>query len=222
MRACATRPGVDDAIQAARREATAAFGDGTLYVERLIERPRHVEVQIFARRPRARRAPVRARVFGAAAASEGHRREPVAGADAGAARAHDRRGGRRRARGRLPQRRHDRVPASTRAAARPRVLFSRDEHAAAGRASGHRAGHRRRSRARADRWSRRASRCRGCRPSISQRGHAIEARVYAEDPAQGFLPQAGRCCSIASRGCPASASTAASTKATRSRFTTIH
>ena len=35
-------------IQAARREATAAFGDGTLYVERLIERPHHIEVQIFA------------------------------------------------------------------------------------------------------------------------------------------------------------------------------
>ena len=26
----------------------AAFGDGTLYVERLIERPRHVEIQVFA------------------------------------------------------------------------------------------------------------------------------------------------------------------------------
>ena len=31
---------------AARREAEAAFGDGTLYVERLLDRPRHVEVQI--------------------------------------------------------------------------------------------------------------------------------------------------------------------------------
>ena len=37
-----------EAIQAARREATAAFGDGTLYVERLVERPHHVEVQVFA------------------------------------------------------------------------------------------------------------------------------------------------------------------------------
>jgi acetyl/propionyl-CoA carboxylase alpha subunit len=36
------------AIQAARREATAAFGDGTLYVESEIPRPRHVEVQVFA------------------------------------------------------------------------------------------------------------------------------------------------------------------------------
>jgi acetyl-CoA/propionyl-CoA carboxylase, biotin carboxylase, biotin carboxyl carrier protein len=36
-----------DDIQAARREATAAFGDGTLYVERLVERPHHVEVQVF-------------------------------------------------------------------------------------------------------------------------------------------------------------------------------
>jgi len=37
-----------EAIQAARREADAAFGDGTLYVEKLIDEPRHVEVQVFA------------------------------------------------------------------------------------------------------------------------------------------------------------------------------
>ena len=37
-----------EAIQSARREAAAAFGDGTLYIERLIERPRHVEIQVFA------------------------------------------------------------------------------------------------------------------------------------------------------------------------------
>jgi len=39
---------IAEAIQAARREAAAAFGDGTLYVERLIDRPHHVEVQVFA------------------------------------------------------------------------------------------------------------------------------------------------------------------------------
>jgi acetyl-CoA carboxylase biotin carboxylase subunit len=36
------------AIAQARREAIAAFGDGTLYVERLVERPRHVEIQVIA------------------------------------------------------------------------------------------------------------------------------------------------------------------------------
>ena len=39
---------IGDALDAARREAAAAFADATLYVERLLDRPRHVEVQIFA------------------------------------------------------------------------------------------------------------------------------------------------------------------------------
>jgi acetyl/propionyl-CoA carboxylase alpha subunit len=34
-------------IEAARRDAAAAYGDGTLYVEKLIERPRHIELQVF-------------------------------------------------------------------------------------------------------------------------------------------------------------------------------
>jgi acetyl-CoA carboxylase biotin carboxylase subunit len=37
-------------IAAARREAIAAFGDGMLYVERLLDRPRHVEIQVFGDR----------------------------------------------------------------------------------------------------------------------------------------------------------------------------
>ena len=37
-----------ETIAQARREALAAFGDGTLYVERLIEKPRHIEFQILA------------------------------------------------------------------------------------------------------------------------------------------------------------------------------
>ena len=48
MKTVRSRDEVRDAVQRARREAQAAFGDGTLYVERLIDRPRHVEIQIFA------------------------------------------------------------------------------------------------------------------------------------------------------------------------------
>jgi 3-methylcrotonyl-CoA carboxylase alpha subunit len=48
MRSARDSKTLAEAIPAARREAQAAFGDGTLYVERLIDRPRHVEIQIFA------------------------------------------------------------------------------------------------------------------------------------------------------------------------------
>ena len=41
---------LDEAIGRARRGAIATTGDGTLYVERLLERPRHVEVQVVADR----------------------------------------------------------------------------------------------------------------------------------------------------------------------------
>jgi acetyl/propionyl-CoA carboxylase alpha subunit len=37
-----------DAVAAARREAKAAFGDETVFFERYLERPRHVEIQLVA------------------------------------------------------------------------------------------------------------------------------------------------------------------------------
>jgi acetyl-CoA/propionyl-CoA carboxylase biotin carboxyl carrier protein len=39
---------LDEEIERARREGTRYFGDGRLYVERYIERPRHIEVQVLA------------------------------------------------------------------------------------------------------------------------------------------------------------------------------
>ena len=48
MRVARDAAALADATPAARREAQAAFGDGTLYVERLVDRPRHVEIQVFA------------------------------------------------------------------------------------------------------------------------------------------------------------------------------
>ncbi|HEY2431670.1 MAG TPA: biotin carboxylase N-terminal domain-containing protein [Vicinamibacterales bacterium] len=48
MRVAREAGALAEAIPSARREAQAAFGDGTLYVERLVERPRPVEIQVFA------------------------------------------------------------------------------------------------------------------------------------------------------------------------------
>ena len=48
MRTVRAPDALGEAIGEARREAASAFGDGTLYVERLLLRPRHVEVQIMA------------------------------------------------------------------------------------------------------------------------------------------------------------------------------
>ncbi|WP_291984948.1 biotin carboxylase N-terminal domain-containing protein [Luteitalea sp.] len=48
MRVVERAEDLDEALGAARREAEAAFGDGTLYVERRIDGARHIEVQIIA------------------------------------------------------------------------------------------------------------------------------------------------------------------------------
>jgi acetyl/propionyl-CoA carboxylase alpha subunit len=47
MRVVRSPAELDDALEAARREAEAAFGDGTVFCERFVERPRHVEIQLL-------------------------------------------------------------------------------------------------------------------------------------------------------------------------------
>ena len=187
---------IDASIQAARREATAAFGDGTLYVERLVARPRHVEVQIFAddhghvvhlferdcstqRRhqkvieesPSPALTPaLRARMTDAAVAAAraaGYR-------NAGTIEFLVDVGGSERTRPtndtpfyflEMNTRLQVEHPVTEQITGldlvRAQILVAGGEPLP---------------------WAQAA---------ISQRGHAIEARLYAEDPAEGFLPQAG-------------------------------
>ena len=46
MRLVASRDELTDAVRSARREAQASFGDGTVFAERWLAAPRHVEVQV--------------------------------------------------------------------------------------------------------------------------------------------------------------------------------
>ncbi|HEY6092555.1 MAG TPA: acetyl-CoA carboxylase biotin carboxylase subunit [Gemmatimonadales bacterium] len=47
MRLVTSDAEVENAFQAARREAQKAFGDGGVYVEKYLERPRHIEIQVL-------------------------------------------------------------------------------------------------------------------------------------------------------------------------------
>jgi acetyl/propionyl-CoA carboxylase alpha subunit len=48
MRVVRSRDELDAAVEAARREARAGFGDNRVFLERYLERPRHVEIQLLA------------------------------------------------------------------------------------------------------------------------------------------------------------------------------
>src|SRR5262249_28979956 len=47
MRVVRARDELEDALDAARREAKGAFGDDRVFAERYLERPRHVEIQLL-------------------------------------------------------------------------------------------------------------------------------------------------------------------------------
>ena len=48
MKVARDREGLLEAVSTARAEAQAAFGDGTVYMERYLQKPRHIELQIVA------------------------------------------------------------------------------------------------------------------------------------------------------------------------------
>jgi acetyl-CoA/propionyl-CoA carboxylase, biotin carboxylase, biotin carboxyl carrier protein len=48
MRVVSSPAELPDALVSARRTAVAAFGDGTLLIERYVPRPRHIEIQVLA------------------------------------------------------------------------------------------------------------------------------------------------------------------------------
>ncbi len=177
------------ALPQARREAQAAFGNATLYLERLVDRPRHIEVQIFAdqhgqvvhlfeRECSAQRrhqkvveetpspavtAAVRARI-GAAAVTAAH---AVGYQNAGTVEF--------LLEGEGDDARFYFLEINTRLQVEHPItecvvgvdLVRAQLAVAAGAPLP---------------WR---------QDALSQRGHALECRIYAEDPARGFLPQAG-------------------------------
>ncbi len=178
------------AIARTRREAVAAFGDGTLYVERHLQSPRHIEVQVAGdRRGRVvhlferdcsiqRRYQKVIEESPAPALPVALRRELTAAATAVARTA-----------------RYDNVGTveflveSSGAGSRFYFLEMNTrlqvEHPVTELTTGV-------DLVRAQLEIAAGGRLPWAQTALRQRGHGIECRVYAEDPAGGFLPQAGR------------------------------
>ncbi|MGH9313897.1 MAG: acetyl-CoA carboxylase biotin carboxylase subunit [Vicinamibacterales bacterium] len=178
-----------DAIQAARREAVAAFGDGTLYVERLIERPRHIEIQVladshgnvvhlFERECSLQRRHQKVIEESPSAALTARLRTRMGEAAVAAARAV-----RYRSAGTI-----EFLVEGDGDAARFYFLEMNTrlqvEHPVTEAVTGL-------DLVRAQFAAAAGEKLPWQQSDLLQRGHAIECRIYAEDPANGFLPQAG-------------------------------
>ena len=90
MRVVRTPEELPGALESAASEALKAFGDASVYLEKFIERPRHVEIQVLAD-DEPHDPPGRARVLDPAAAPEAGRGSAVGGRRPRAARVDGRR-----------------------------------------------------------------------------------------------------------------------------------
>jgi len=181
------------AIGAARREADAAFGDGTLYVERLMEHPRHVEVQIFADdlghvvHLFERECSVQRRHQKVIEESPSPSLTPALRKRMTDAAVHAAKAASYRNAGTV----EFLVDLSGGSGDRTSFYFLemntrlQVEHPVTEQVAGV-------DLVRAQLLVASGEPLPWTQDSLVQRGHAIEARIYAEDPSQGFLPQAGR------------------------------
>ena len=194
-------------LATARRVAASAFGDDTLFLERLVLTPAAHRGPGPRGQPRQRHPPGGARVLAAAPAPEGHRGSPVPAAGIPARRrGHPgpaRRGRlQRRAQRQLQRRRHRGIPGLRQ---RPgRVLLHGDEHPPAGRTPRHRDGHRRRPRRMAGahrrrRGTHRPRRTTSCSPATRWR----RASTPRSRRRTSCRPPDRSCCWTRSRPCPA-------------------
>jgi acetyl-CoA carboxylase biotin carboxylase subunit len=178
-------------IETARREAIGAFGNGTLYVERIVPSARHVEVQIFADDhggtvhlferecsvQRRHQKVIEESPSPALTAADPSLRERMTAAAVAAARA-------------VGYRNAGTVEFLVDPAAGAFYFLEMNtrlqvEHGVTEAVTGF-------DLVRAQLLVASGERLPWTQPEIATRGHAIEARVYAEDPARGFVPQAGR------------------------------
>ena len=195
MRAVRDEAEIAEAFARCRSEAASAFGDGSLYAERLIERARHIEVQILGDRHGGlthfgerectiqRRNQKLIEVAPSPSLTPAHARADRRGGDAD------------RARGALTTASARSSSCSTRGQGRRRLVrLHRGQSPPAGRAHRDRGGVRRRSRRGADprRRRARASPISASTAPRAPRGYAIQARVNLETmtPAGEAVPPA--------------------------------